>query len=249
MELSAVHALFPAVRSAPLILKGAGISSAEWRSVLPERTVGGPADQASPGQAASAGAEAAGATPEELAAIIAEKEKACTSLALRGVQFKTVPADYYDQDLAWRQNVLHATSTSQLCKSLIMENTKLGDADLAKGYIKYVCVVVQYDARLHKEKLGMALRDIEVGKGLPALGRKQYNMRLVDEATSDELSGATHNAVTPIGMKTELPMVMSHLIADLDACWLGGGHVQIKARVELPELLKAFKPKVAEITY
>lgn len=35
-------------------------------------------------------------------------------------------------------------------------------------------------------------------------------MRLAPEAISDELSGFSHNAVSPIGVKTRLPIIMSH---------------------------------------
>ena len=51
----------------------------------------------------------------------------------------------------------------QLCKSMIMENTKLAEKPLAQcqaeGKVKFVCVVVQYDGpKLHKEKLTEIVR-------------------------------------------------------------------------------------------
>ena len=78
----------------------------------------------------------------------------------------------YEQDLAWRRDVIGAASVKQLCKSMIMENTKLADKPLAQcqaeGKVKFVCVVVQYDGpKLHKEKLTEIVRALpcSVSKG------------------------------------------------------------------------------------
>ena len=46
------------------------------------------------------------------------------------------------QDLEYRRMCLGAESIQHLCKSIIMENTKL-DAEDAVGTSKYYCVVVQ----------------------------------------------------------------------------------------------------------
>ena len=40
-------------------------------------------------------------------------------------------------------------------------------------------------------------------------------MRLAPEDVSDTLSGYTHNAVTPVGSATQLPIILSHKIAAL----------------------------------
>ena len=70
-------------------------------------------------------------------------------IGLTSAVFCRVRGDYYEQELAWRRDVLGASSVRQLCKSMIMENTKLADKSLdecrAEGKIKFVCVVVQYE--------------------------------------------------------------------------------------------------------
>ena len=101
-------------------------------------------------------------------------------------------------------------ATAQLCKAMIMENTKVVDltaeAAAAQGRVKYACVVLQYDGpKLNKEKMTHLVRKME-GK---AVGKKQYNMRMVSEEANLTLSGFEHNAVTPIGMAQRMPIIVS----------------------------------------
>ena len=42
------------------------------------------------------------------------------------------------------------------------------------------------------------------------LAHQYFNMRLAPEDVSDSLSGFQHNAVSPVGMKTPLPIIISH---------------------------------------
>ena len=53
--------------------------------------------------------------------------EAAAGLGLTSAHFWRVPPDYYDQELSWRRDVLGASTTAQLCKSMIMENTRLAD--------------------------------------------------------------------------------------------------------------------------
>lgn len=64
------------------------------------------------------------------------------------------------------------------------------------------------------------------------VGSQFFNLRLVAGDVSDALSGYSHNAVTPVGMATRLPIILSHKIAALqpDFFWLGGGEVDLKVR-------------------
>lgn len=160
-----------------------------------------------------------------------------------------------------------AASTSHLCKSMIMENTRAHPS--VDGWSnplnsKYYVVIIQYTARQHTEKLksfvhklsegqvcqGHVLYVLKAGTGvvtnclkfsslqrlcfslslilvillhnLEQVGKQYYNFRLAPEDVSDSLSGFTHNAVTPVGMSTHLPIIMSHKIAALqpDTFWL-----------------------------
>ena len=128
---------------------------------------------------------------QELSATQARLSTLAKSIGLTSARFWRVPSEYYDQELEWRRNVLGATSTKQLCKSMIMENTKLVDVSpedaKARGRYKYVCVVLQYDGpKLHKDKLTDIVRTLE---GSNAAAKKQYNMRMVAGELSTALSG------------------------------------------------------------
>ena len=116
------------------------------------------------------------------------------------------------------------------------------------GRHRFVLVVTQYnDASLHKEKMIKAMKDLE---GPNSAGKSQYNMRLASEEDSFRLSGFAHNAVTPLGMKTRLPILMSKKIADLVAqdFWLGGGHTDLKLNISKEEFVRSFGVLVAELT-
>jgi hypothetical protein len=164
-------------------------------------------------------------------------------LGLVDARFCRVRGDYYDQELSWRRDVLGAASVKQLCKSMIMENTRIGaDEAAAGGRVKYVCICLQYaGAKLNREKLIEVVRKME---GSKAVGKKQYNMRMVDEATSATLSGFEHNAVTIFGMAQTLPVICSLPLRRLpeDAMWLGGGEVDLKMRVNVSDLVAKYQP-------
>ena len=72
----------------------------------------------------------------------------------------------------------------------------------------------------------------------------RYSLRMVSQETSDVLSGFEHNAVTPIGMATPVPLLLSDKIKALPEAqvWLGGGEVDLKLRLDVAELLTKFSP-------
>lgn len=73
-------------------------------------------------------------------------------------------------------------------------------------------------------------------------------MRLVSSEVNDQLTGFKHNAVTPVGCKTALPMFLSHEIASLPYFWLGGGEVDVKLQSRTAEFIKVFKPVILDCT-
>mgnify|MGYP003686237919 CR=1 FL=1 len=77
----------------------------------------------------------------------------------------------------------------------------------------------------------------------------QYNMRLIDGALSDAMSGFEHNAVTPLGLATPMPIIVHSAIAKLPGghFWLGGGEVDLKLRFDTAVFLEHFKPVVADV--
>ena len=175
--------------------------------------------------------------------IQARLQKECDALGLSSAHFWRVRGDYYEQPLEWRRDVLGAKSVTQLCKSMIMENTKLtAEEAQAAGRVKYVCIVLQYaGAKLNKEKLTDLVRRME---GKNAIGKKQYSMRMVAQDVSDKLSGFEHNAVTPIGMATPVPVVLSDKLKSLPdgQVWMGGGEVDLKLRFDVAQLCEKFTP-------
>lgn len=93
-------------------------------------------------------------------------EQVAAQHGIAGLVFKRVPSNYYEETLEWRRDQLGAASVEHLCKSIIMENTRFDVGErkmtpIVDGRIKYVLVVVQYVARLHKERLIDAVRAFE----------------------------------------------------------------------------------------
>jgi len=175
-------------------------------------------------------------------------------------RFVRVPADYYEQPLEYRQAKLGAASVSHLCKSIFMENTRihpsaidpddpLSPANWANPVnSRYYVILVQYAARLNADKLKKLVHQMNGS----AFGKQFFNFRLAPEFVSNALSGYTHNAVTPIGMKaSSVPMIMSHLITELqpEFFFLGAGETDLKVGLPASEFVAKFSPLVADITY
>jgi prolyl-tRNA editing enzyme YbaK/EbsC (Cys-tRNA(Pro) deacylase) len=75
-----------------------------------------------------------------------------------------------------------------------------------------------------------------------SLPKSRFNMRMAAEEVSQKLTGFGHNAVTPICSKTQIPMIMSHRIAELsDIFFLGAGEVDLKVGVSPKEFIEAYK--------
>ncbi|CAK0736473.1 hypothetical protein CVIRNUC_000751 [Coccomyxa viridis] len=167
-------------------------------------------------------------------------------------KFIRVPADYYDWDLESRRACLQAESTQHLCKSIVMENTKL--AEPLPGLSKYYCVIVQYVARLHAEKLKRHLYQAHKAAG-GALGTKAFNMRLCPEEVSNSLTGFEHNAVSPVGIATpDMPIVLSdRIVKQLQGSdsfmWLGGGEVDLKLGFLVGDFIIGYSPLIVDCTH
>ena len=69
---------------------------------------------------------------------------------------------------------------------------------------RYYLVIVQYVSKLDTEKLRGLVRDLMPPE--KQLSKKKFNFQLADEKVSFELSGFSHNAVTPIGMRCHVPV-------------------------------------------
>ncbi|KAK1564840.1 hypothetical protein Q3G72_012696 [Acer saccharum] len=157
--------------------------------------------------------------------------------------FNKVPADYYDWSLESRRDILAAASIDHLCKSIVLVNTQ-APANVTdcsdRNNSKYYVVVVQYTARFNAETVKNFLYSLNNGK----IPKKKFNLRLAPEETSINLTGYEHNAVTCIGMKTDIPVILDEAIVKLnpDFFWLGGGEVDLKLGIKTPEFIKFVKP-------
>ncbi|KAL0049697.1 hypothetical protein WJX82_007867 [Trebouxia sp. C0006] len=165
------------------------------------------------------------------ASVSGTEAKLGTELKERGVKsfsFKAVPANYYKEDLEFRRACLEAASIQHLCKSLIYENPKLPVDQESSGtqHLRYYLVIVQYAAKLHGEKVKRFLH-----KNNGKLGTQYFRPRQAAFETSEKLSGYPSGSVTPVGLKTPLPIILSHEIAKLqpDFFWMGGDPAELLA--------------------
>ncbi|CAH2078873.1 unnamed protein product [Thlaspi arvense] len=157
--------------------------------------------------------------------------------------FKRVASDYYDWSLESRRDVLGASSVDHLCKSIVLVNTQASSNILDcsdRNNSKYYVVVVQYSARLNADAVKNFLYSLNEGK----IPKKRFNLRLAPEETSNILTGFERNAVTCIGMKTNIPVILDEAITKLrpDFFWLGGGEIDLKLGVRTSEFLDIVKP-------
>ena len=222
--------------------------------------VGAVGAEGAPGASGASGASGApGPAPPSSAkgptgAVVGAGESATVDrlqaeLDAKGVSatFIRAPKEYYDETLEFRQSVLGAPSVDCLCKSIVMENTRIDEASCRAdpSLRKYWLVIVQYACPgAKKELLNKCVHGLQ-----PSLSRKKVNMRVVAEDTSIELSGFGKNAVSPIGLRTKMPIIMAKAIADLDAgvFWLGGGEVDVKAGLSVSSFIAAYEPIVAPL--
>ncbi|KAJ4833722.1 hypothetical protein Tsubulata_036329 [Turnera subulata] len=157
--------------------------------------------------------------------------------------FKRVASDYYDWPLESRRDALAAASIHHLCKSIVLVNTQ-APANVVdcsdRNYSKYYVVVVQYTARFNAEAVKNYLYSLNDGR----IAKKKFNMRLAPEETSVKLTGYEHNAVTCIGMQTDIPVILDEAIVRLnpDFFWLGGGETDLKLGIRTSEFINFVKP-------
>ncbi|KAF9946771.1 hypothetical protein BGZ72_011150 [Mortierella alpina] len=160
-------------------------------------------------------------------------------------RFFHVVSDYYDWPYEQRARVLSCPSTFHLCKSLIFENTKWKQNDAkAKDEDRYWCVLVQYEGSVNITKLEKAVRE-RTGDS-----RKGMHLRIAPAERSLEMTGHTTNGVSPVGMATDLPILISSAIADLSPAilYLGAGHVDWKIALPVQGLVDKWNATVIDFS-
>ncbi|KAL7165099.1 hypothetical protein ACSBR2_040890 [Camellia fascicularis] len=178
----------------------------------------------------------AAATEARLSAIL-------RSNGVRDFSFKLVPFDYYDFSVEARRDILGGYSIDHLCKSIVLVNTQAPSnvTDCSdRNNSKYYIVVVQYTARFSADTVKNFLYSLNNGK----IPKKKFNLRLAPEEVSLKLTGFGHNAVTCIGMNTDIPVILDEAITKLnpDFFWLGGGEVFLKLGIRTSEFINFVRP-------
>ena len=104
---------------------------------------------------------------------------------------------------------------------------------------------LQYAARLDEEKIKHHMHKLHGGKGI-----NNFKMKLVDETVSGKLTGFERNAVSPVGSKTQLPIIVSDRISQLtpDFFWLGAGETDLKLGMSCAAFQAAYQPLIIECT-
>ena len=123
-------------------------------------------------------------------------------------------------------------------------------------YSKYYCLVIQYTTRMNSTRLNKVLRE------LAKVSARKLNLRLVPADINAEISGYLHNGVTPLGIKTKMPIIISDKLLNFipksrngtnennnidDYMWLGAGEVNLKWRISLTQFINHFKPFILDI--
>ncbi|KAJ7553399.1 hypothetical protein O6H91_06G096400 [Diphasiastrum complanatum] len=171
----------------------------------------------------------------------------------RGVtsfKFARVPSNYYSRTYAERRDILGAASIHHLCKSIVMVNSQVHESvkDCTdRNNSKYYVIVIQYVARLHAEKVKKFIYSLNRGK----FPKTKFNMRLAPESDSCNLTGYEHNAVTPLNMRTNIPVILSEKILKLEPnfLWLGGGEVDLKLGMRVQDFMDLVNPFIVDCTY
>ncbi len=98
----------------------------------------------------------------------------------------------------------------------------------------------------------MLLRNLvhELSKPEDRLSKKKFHFQLADEADSLALSGFGHNAIAPIGLLQDIPIILCKRILDLNPpiLFLGGGEVDVKLALPVADLVRGTNAIVGEIT-
>ena len=155
---------------------------------------------------------------------------------------KKVPTEYYSLSLAERAKILQAASVSQLCKTIVLENTLWeddGSKALDLSNARYVALVLQYEAKMDTEELASKIHLLRPTDR--RISRRKFKFQLAPEAVSDVMTGFIHNAVAPIGLRTPIPLVVCQRCLDVSPpfLFLGGGEVDMKLGISTSDLMRA----------
>jgi prolyl-tRNA editing enzyme YbaK/EbsC (Cys-tRNA(Pro) deacylase) len=168
-------------------------------------------------------------------------------------RFHTMPSDYYDRSLDERVDMLPGcTSTAQLCKSILFENSFFEDnpaysAISFNGNSKYYLVVVQYLTKINLNSFTTVIHELTPKEN--RLAKKKFHFRLAPDEISFKLSGFRHNALSPFGMLTpNIPVIICSRCLENTIIYLGGGEVDEKLSLPVSDFIASTGAIVADIS-
>ncbi|KAF8944192.1 hypothetical protein BGZ47_004553 [Haplosporangium gracile] len=153
--------------------------------------------------------------------------------------------DYYSWPYTQRARVMGCPSTFHLCKTLIFENTKYKqDESKPLDEDRYWCIIVQYEGAVNITKLEKAVRE------KTGATRKATHMRIAPADKSLELTGFKQGGVCPVGMRTDLPILVSKELAELSPrmFYLGAGHLDWKIAVPFEGFVEKWNTRVVDFS-
>ncbi|ETW01222.1 hypothetical protein H310_06811 [Aphanomyces invadans] len=175
---------------------------------------------------------------------VARVAKDIRSRRVYSARLERAPHDYYKWVLADRAKFLKCT-VAQLCKSIIMENVAWKSE--MHHVPRYVCVIVQYKAKINSDKVAKLIRDAG-SNTIDKISRKQVNFQHAPPDTSAQLTGFEFNGVSPYGMTTPLPVVVSAPVLELPYIWLGGGAHNVKLKVAVSQCIESLGAIVGDVS-
>ncbi|CAM9389685.1 unnamed protein product [Chrysoparadoxa australica] len=114
---------------------------------------------------------------------------------------------------------------------------------------KYYCVVLQYIRKLDHGRLLKAVN---------ANGGDKCDACLKGAEQGSAVMGFAHNAMSPFGMKTQVPIILDAAILELGKggtssreasfIWMGSGDRHLKLGCAVSEFIQALAPIVADVS-
>lgn len=161
-------------------------------------------------------------------------------------QLVTVDDAYYQWSLEQRAKVL-GVSEAQLCKTLLFVNTAADhDSLLDMTNSKFYAVVVQYKSKFNAEKMRDFIHSLRPVS--ERLSKRKFHFQLAGESDSNKLTGYLHNAVTPFGMRSEIPVVICSSCCELSYIYLGGGEVNVKLGISTADFKRITKAFIGNVS-
>ncbi|CDJ39450.1 YbaK / prolyl-tRNA synthetases associated domain containing protein, putative [Eimeria tenella] len=208
------------------------------------------ADPAAAAAAAAAAAEvvAAGASEEAARAAAAAAAAATAAAAGHVCEFRLFRINkeiYYVSNLEERLPLLGAKTINQLCKTIVVENTKhTGPEDRLNS--RFYLVVLQSKDKLNGERVKDLIKaeNAKVGR---QLGNKRLNFNFC--SSFEGLTGFKRNGVGPLGSKKEIPVILSKPLLSLFplSLFLGGGAPDLKLQIGLLDLIRITNPIIGVV--